>query len=553
MRHIMGRTRIDKIGYRALVWGLWAVYLLGSSPAIAAEGTDLTSAAKDRPVPLPLSSPLTFETRALPLTRQDAVYLALLNSRDIRIERLVPEIVRTDIQKERGVFDPAFYSAGAVNHTEVPAGNILAGSNAPTVEAVTWSSGLRAKLISGAVASLDFVNSWTDGNSKFLTLNPQFSSSLFLTLTQPLLKDFGPSINRARLKLADNNAAISRYQLQTKVASVLADVENTYWELVLGLKENDIRRRSLELTQRLAERTREMIQEGFLPESAKLQADAAVALRESDLTLAANTLRDTLSRLQDILNLDPKLDVQIIPLDQPTLEDPKVDSARAVQDALARRPELPQAKLDLKNRGLSLDIAKNQVLPQLNLFFSYGLAGLAGDARNFSNPAIQTLFAQQQIPPSSLTGSYGTTLGNLFSGSFPSWSVGLNLSVPIGNVAAQSQLRRATLEQQKAALIVKDVEQKIVFEVERSARQIQTLKKAIASAQAARAQSSRHLEATNEQFDLGLASMSSVLDAERELALAEREEWRTIVDYNKVLVSFDRATGATLEKYRVSF
>jgi outer membrane protein TolC len=253
------------------------------------------------------------------------------------------------------------------------------------------------------------------------------------------------------------------------------------------------------------------------------------------------------------LNLDPKLDVQIIPLDQPTLEDPKVDSARAVQDALARRPELPQAKLDLKNRGLSLDIAKNQVLPQLNLFFSYGLAGLAGDARNFSNPAIQALFAQQQIPPSSLTGSYGTTLGNLFSGSFPSWSVGLNLSVPIGNVAAQSQLRRATLEQQKAALVVKDVEQKIVFEVERSARQIQTLKKAIASAQAARAQSSRHLEATNEQFDLGLAPMSSVLDAERELALAEREEWRTIVDYNKVLVSFDRATGATLEKYRVSF
>src|SRR5215472_6441693 len=74
-RDTMGRTWIDKIGYGAVVWGLWALSLLWSSPAIAAEGTDPAAAPKDRPVPPPLSSSLTFETKALPLTRQDAVYL----------------------------------------------------------------------------------------------------------------------------------------------------------------------------------------------------------------------------------------------------------------------------------------------------------------------------------------------------------------------------------------------------------------------------------------------------------------------------------------------
>ena len=545
----MGEKRSDKSWYRVAARAPWVGLLLWGGLAFAAEGTGPSPGSGE--IPVPLSAALSFETKALPLTRQDAAYLALLNNRDLRIERLNPKITGTEIAKERGVFDPLFYSAGGFSRSQSASGNILAGSTTPEVDVANWSSGLRAKLISGAVASLDFSNSRLSSNSQFLTINPQYSSNLALTLTQPLLKDFGPQINRARIKLADNNAAISRHQLEGKVAGVLADVESTYWELVLGLKDQQIRRQSLGLTQQLAERTRSLVQEGVLPETATLQADAAVAQRESDLEQANNTLRDTLSRFKDILNLDPKADVQIIPVDQPTLDGPKVDPDRAVADALAHRPELPQAKLDLKNRDLSLDLAKNQVLPRLDLLFSYGFGGLAGDPRTFSSPVVQNFFTQQQIPPSSLVGGYGTALQNQFS--FPTWSVGLNFSVPLGNVAAQSQVRKATMELEKAALTLRDVEQKIVLEVERSARQIQTLKKAIDAARAARQQTSRRLDVTREQFDLGLAPMSAVLEAERDLVTTEREEWRTIVDFNKVLVQFDKATGATVEKYHVEF
>jgi outer membrane protein len=543
----IGRTR-----RRVMAQGLWVCVVLASGRALAADGVNPVPPPETGPVPL--SASMSFETKALLLTRQDAAYLALLNSRDVRIERLAPDIQDTEGRRERAAFHPIFSMESSTSRSQTAAGTILAGSTSPEIDTVNWSSGLRAKLISGAVASLDFTNSRVNSNSAFLTLNPQYSSNLVLTLTQPLLKDFGPSVNKIRIKLADNSAVISRYQLRTKIATVLADVESTYWELVLGLKDQDVRRKSLELTRRLAEKTRDLVREGFLPETATLQADTSIAQRESDLQLASNTARDALGRLQDILNLDPKADVQIVPVDQPTLDAPKVDAEQAVKNALARRPELPQAKLDLRNRGLNLEFAKNQVLPQLNLFFSYGLGGLAGDATSFnSNPFVQSVFAQQAIPPSSLVGGYGTSLENLFSGSYPSWRVGLNLSVPIGNEAAQSQLRKATLEAERAALIVKDVERKIVVEVERLARQLQSLRTAINGVQAVRAQTGRRLEMTQEQFNLGLAPMSAVLEAERDLATAEREEWRTIVDYNKVLAMFDRATGETLEKYRVEF
>ena len=540
-------TRRDvETWFRVAVCGIWVAALSWGGPALAGEGANAPPPSVEGVTPI--SGDLTFETKALPLTRQDAAYLALLNSRDVKIERLGLEILETEIRKERAVFHPTFSLESSTSQSKASGGSLLAGSQTVEGDSVNWSSGLKAKLITGAVASLDFTNSRVDNNSVFLTINPQYTSNLALTLTQPLLKDFGPQINRTRIKLAENNVTISRYQLQSKVANVLADVETTYWELVLEFKDQDIRRRSLELTQRLAERTRDLVREGFLPETATLQAEASVVQRESELQAATGALRDTLSRLQDILNLDPKADVQIVPVDQPTLEVPKVDPEQAVKDALARRPELPQAKLELKNRNLSLDLAKNQTLPQLNLFFSYGLSGLAGPTRTISPiPFVQNIFA----PSPTIVGGYGTALENLFSGDTPAWKVGLNLTVPLGNVAAESQLRKANLEVEKASRTIKDVEGRIAVEVERLTRQLQTLRKAIDAGRAVREQTGRRLEMTQEQFELGLAPMSAVLEAQRDLAGVEREEWRAIVDYNKALVLFDKATGATLEKYRV--
>ncbi len=532
--------------------GIWVPLLIWGGPAFAGEGAGSPPASVEGVTPL--SGALMFETKALPLTRQDAIYLALLNSRDVRIERLAPDILETEIRRERAAFHPAFSLESSTTQSHSAAGTVLAGSTSPQAESVNWSSGVKAKLISGAVASLDFTNSRVESNSQFLTLNPQYSANLVFTLTQPLLKDFGPRINRTRIKLAQNNATISRYQLQSRIASVLADVENAYWELVLGFKDQDIRRKSLELSRRLAERSRELAREGFLPEIAALQAEAAVVQREGDVLAATSALKDTLGRLQDILNLDPTSDVQIVPVDQPTLEVPAVNLEQALKAAFARRPEMPQAELELKNRRMSLDFAKNQTLPQLNLFFSYGLSGLAGTSRDISPvPSVEAFLAQKQIPPPSLVGGYGTALDNLFSGDFPTWKIGVNLTVPLGNVAAENQLRKANLEVQKASLTVKDVERKIALEVERLARQIQTLRKAIDGARALREQTGRRLEMAQEQFELGLAPMTAVLDAQRDMATAEREEWRIVVDYNKALTLFDRATGATLQKYRVEF
>lgn len=499
---------------------------------------------------------------ALPLTRDDVAYLALLNSRDLKVERFNTRILEQEVPSERATFQPIVSLESSESQSKNLAGSALSGASTLESETTTWNSGVRARLSSGAVASLDFTNSRFESNSQFLTINPQYQSSLVFGLTQPLLKGFGPSVNSWRIKVAENNLGISRYQLQARVASILADAENTYWDLTMAFKNVEVRERALELTRQLAKRTEELVSEGIMPETARLQARTSVLQREGDLLVAQNTRRDMARRLQDLLNFAPGVDPLIVPLDQPLAEPKSIDITQAVKNALAQRPELPQARLDLKTKDVLLGVARNQLLPQLNLFGSYGWSGLAGEptaqeSQTFTVPITRrrevTVTVSDIFPTANnqAVGDYGTSLDNLFSGDFPTWRVGVNLTFPLGNVAAKSQLQKAELEMQRAEIAVKNVEHAIALEVERLASQIESTFKVIEVARAFREQAQKRLEVTQDQFQLGLASLSAVVEAQRDLVTAEQEEWKAIVDYNKVLVQLERATGALPAKYRV--
>src|SRR4029453_10045157 len=68
---------------------------------------------------------------------------------------------------------------------------------------------------------------------------------------------------------------------------------------------------------------------------------------------------------------------------------------------------------------------------------SYGLAGVAGFAASFPD---QNGVLQPANLPSAFIGGYGTALRNLFDNSFPTWRVGVNISLPLRNRTAQANL-----------------------------------------------------------------------------------------------------------------
>jgi outer membrane protein len=534
----------------------WIPAFLAVIAALWPWGWPLTSVSA-----APASTSSEAGVNVLPISLGHSVVLALQNNMDIKLERLSPLIREEEIRREAGAFfAPRLGFEAGTDRSQRPAGSVLAGAQVLETQNLDVNTGVSMRSLSGGVVSLDFRNKRFESNSVFQLFDPQYTSELALTLTHPLLKNFGVNINGLRIKVAQNNLQISKYQLRVVVTNLIVDVQQTYWDLVLGVNDLKARRRALEVAQHLQQRTTEMVAGGRLPALALLQAKTAVLEREIDLVAGEHAFRDAQARLRALLNLDKvsaPAEYTLVPMDSPLLEPKTVSAEEGLKHALANRPELFQARLDQENRALGVKFAHNQRLPELNFVGSVGLSGLSGTPT--PNPLTTipvggvpvTNFLPDNQSVSSLEGGYEDALGKLFSGDFISYKVGLNVQIPLGNQLARSELAKARLEEEKSRLTLQTLEQKVALEVEGVARAINSRMKAIEGARSLRHLAERKLDMAQEGLDLGVASVTDVIEAQKNVSLAQRDELKTITEYNKMLVLWEKTTGTALERFHI--
>jgi outer membrane protein TolC len=246
-----------------------------------------------------------------------------------------------------------------------------------------------------------------------------------------------------------------------------------------------------------------------------------------------------------------------VPTDLPLLEPKRVSAEEGLKSALANRPELFQARLDQENRMLGVRFARNQRLPEINFVGSIGLSGLGGIPA--SNPLTTTTVGG--VPLASFLadgrnvfafeGGYEDALGKLVSGDFLSYKVGFSVQIPLGNQVARSELAKARLEVEKSRITLQTLEQKIALEVESVARAINGRLKAIEGAKSLRHLAERKLDMAQRGLELGVSSVTDVLEAQKNLALAQRDELKVVIEYNKALVLWEKTTSTALERFPI--
>src|SRR6185369_14672806 len=96
----------------------------------------------------------------------------------------------------------------------------------------TFQTGIRQNLESGGQIQLQYQATNNDFNPQRFVLNPFYESDLVLQITQPLLRDFGAEVNRARIVIARNNQKISLLDFRKSIEDNLTDLERAYWQLV---------------------------------------------------------------------------------------------------------------------------------------------------------------------------------------------------------------------------------------------------------------------------------------------------------------------------------
>jgi outer membrane protein TolC len=257
-----------------------------------------------------------------------------------------------------------------------------------------------------------------------------------------------------------------------------------------------------------------------------LQAEAAVASRVEQILLAEKSIRDQEDQLRRLLNPgeeDLRLEVRLTPKDAPVVALEPISLQEAIDIAIDQRPEIVQAKKNLETSALNTNFAKNQLLPTLSFQGTMGLAGLGKD--------------------------YSDATNRNFSGDFYNYGAGLVLSYPLGNRSAWSTFNRRQIEGKNAETSLASVRQQIIIGMKEAVRRVQTDFKRIETTRSARIMAEKQLQAEQERLKVGLSTTRFVLDFQRDLATAQGNELRAIVDYNKSLSNLSRHKATTLDRY----
>jgi outer membrane protein TolC len=332
-------------------------------------------------------------------------------------------------------------------------------------------------------------------------------------------------------------------QFKSDVSRIIAEVQRTYWDLVFAIEDMKVKKRSLQLAQDLLERNKIQVQVGTLAPIEIVQAEAAVAQREEDVIVAQDAIKDAEDKLKKFLNLfdDPEVrDVTIVPIDRPSFSPQPVDLVRSFEEALANRPDYAQAKLEVEKAEINLRAARNQLLPNLDF------VGEGGYSAN--------------------RGNLGNSVDDIIDTESRHWSLGVELSFPMGNRQAKAEYSQRKLELRQALLRLKNLEQAILVQVpdvvreldpdrmgvREAVRQIDTDIKRVKATRASRVLAERKLDAEEKKLEVGISTNFQVLEFQEDLAVAESNETRAIIDYNRSLINLERAKGTILQTNNIS-
>jgi len=212
-----------------------------------------------------------------------------------------------------------------------------------------------------------------------------------------------------------------------------------------------------------------------------------------------------------------------------------------VRKALAARPDLKSATQSLDIDDLGIKLAKNELLPDLELTGSYSTQGLGGIFYPPSSiPGI--LSAAAPIP-----GGFGDALTQMFGFSYPMYSVGLTLRLPIKNHQASADMADALVAKKRDALNVRTVRQQVRLDVLTAVSQVESSKDAMKLSVVAQDFSRKYMEAEQKKYELGNSTIFFVLQAQGALATAESSVVQNSVGYRRNLMNLLLRTGDLLE------
>ena len=508
----------------------------------------LTAAAQEQPAAIGAED----NVEILELTLREAAEMALRYNLQVRINKFAPEIQAENITSARARFDPAatFDVPSVFGRNTSQGTTSLAGGDVVTDETFGGGFGFSHLLEYGTNYSVNWTAQRRFSTNSFSTFNPNFSSTLRLQLSQPLLRNFGKETNVAPITIAQDNLEVSMETFRNQVQQTMLSVYLAYWQLVFAEDDLAVKELSLDLARQQFERNKVQVEIGTLAPIETIQAEQQVATNELQLTQAQQALADARDDLRRLLNVETATragwDTPLVAADEPVVSGEVIDLQTAIRQALDRDPQLRSLRIGARSRGLSVRTARNALLPQVNFSGSLVLSGQGGDTliRGGGFGSSEILEVQE--------GGFSDALSNLFSGEFRNWQVGLQVQFPINNWAAKAQHAQAVINERQQLALIADREQQLRVDITKALRQVTSGAQQVAQATVARQLAERQLDAEERKFAVGTTTNFQVLTFQRDLANARTSELQSITNYMNSVARLEQAKGTLLESLGMS-
>jgi outer membrane protein TolC len=349
-------------------------------------------------------------------------------------------------------------------------------------------------------------------------------SALSFTLNQSLLQGISP---RYQLRAVDQaRGAVVQIELEEdrQVASVVSDVLKAYWDLVAALRGVEIQRIDRRLAEEQRTVTEARIAAGELASVELLRIDETVAMRQVEMIEAERAAAEAEQRLKLLMGLqrDEELyRLRLRPLDGIAADLPARDAEASHEVALRANPDILIARQAVTTARIGWKVQKHELLPDLDLAASLSLNGSGFDHKE--------------------------AVSDVFSRTFPDFSVGMNLRVPLPDMAAIHSVRAADQEVEGARLSLRIAEMQVASGVETSLRSIKSFGAQVDVARVRVDLAARTAEASEATFAAGRNTLREVLEAQAALKEARVALVQAEVEQLKARVDLELLRGSLLE------
>jgi HAE1 family hydrophobic/amphiphilic exporter-1 len=560
--------RIQALGLCTIIF---SIYAWGQAPA----GPQIPQLTE---IPLPQRVGVIGQTRiGLP----EVIERVLKNDRDLAVSRILREEAQYNVTSAKGAYDPVAGLRGYHSKTVTPIASLIGGAPNGQLVQKEWNAAPQLNGLipeTGGSYTTTFNNSRQLTNSTFATVNPQYPTSLRVDLTQPLWRGLRFDDNRYRLQAARKNVQLSDEQFRQRVIDVVTQATQAYWELVYASQAYDVQAEAVRLAEEQYASNRRQAEQGVLSAIDVVAAQTQVATFQQNLfqaqqalTQAENNLKMLILPNRNDLMWGAALIPETPPETQVTL--PTVDEG--VNEALRGRPELAQNSINLEINRLDVRRSREAAKPRVDAFATLTTSGLAGiplppQPNPFTSGFIgiteylNQLGALAGLPPvaplgfgggggipPALTGSYGQSLQNLWSGSFPTAQVGVQLSFPIRNRTAEAQAAVSQAEGRRLRAVQDQIAMTIEADVRNTMQAVGSAEARLAAASVASRSAQEQYESEQRQLQAGTSTVFLVLQRQTDLINARSREVRARADVAEVIATFERATARTIQAHNI--